>query len=229
MIITDLYETNLSIYENANSNTEVYNVLIDTTDILICVKLVDFNKGNVTGKTVTLTVDKGYFTGYGNNKNNQNTINDTTTLTVTGTTNINGEFYATWTASEWGLATFKVNNTKIQCSVTGYKLVETLKTNIKIYSNGQDAHIHFGGSVSGIKTSGEATDIGLMATISEAWRPLANVTMGHHHRTYRGVGYAVGIGSDGKIIVRPKDSSIDYPSSLTCACGCTYALSRPKY
>ena len=108
MIITELYQTKIE----ASS----YNVNIDATDTVITVSLIDFNSAAVTGKQVVLTCDKGYF-----NKNCSTAISGTTTKSIIATTDSNGQITATWTASEWGLATFSTNNSNVQIKVDGWK------------------------------------------------------------------------------------------------------------
>lgn len=112
MIISDFYQTRI---EASN-----YNVNIDSTDTVITVTLIDFNGTAVTGKSVTLTCDRGYF-----NKNGSTAISGTTTKSITATTDSNGKITATWTASEWGLATFSTSNSQqpaqTQIRVTGWK------------------------------------------------------------------------------------------------------------
>ena len=113
MIISDFYQTRI---EASN-----YNVNIDSTDIVITVTLIDFNGAAVTGKSVTLTCDRGYF-----NKNGSTAISGTTTKSITATTDSNGKITATWTASEWGLATFSTSNphqsSHIQINVKGWRI-----------------------------------------------------------------------------------------------------------
>lgn len=105
MIISDFYQTKIE----ASS----YNVNIDST-ATITVTLVDFNGTAVSGKSVTLTCDKGYFN------------NDSSTKSITATTDGNGKITGTWTASEWGLCTFTTTNSfqpaHIQVNVTGWKV-----------------------------------------------------------------------------------------------------------
>ena len=112
MQITDLYQTKITC--------STYNANIDSTDTVITVKLIDFNGNAVTGKSVTLTCDKGYF-----NKNGSTTISGTTTKSITATTNSSGEITGTWTASEWGLCTFSTNTHNSQILVQGWKTVQS--------------------------------------------------------------------------------------------------------
>lgn len=118
MIISEFYQTKIE----ASS----YNVNIDSNNTVITVSLIDFNGAPVTGKSVTLTVDRGYF-----NKNGSTAISGTTTKSITATTNSNGKITATYTASEWGLATFSANNANIQVKVKGWKSLSTGQYNCK--------------------------------------------------------------------------------------------------
>ena len=105
MIISDLYKTEIS----ANK----YNVGLGATDVTLTVKLKDFNNANITAKTVTVDCDKGYFTS---NNGTSNGINGTSTKSISLDIT-NGTGTLTWTASETGLCTFSVNDTKIQILV----------------------------------------------------------------------------------------------------------------
>lgn len=111
MIISDLYQTNITC--------STYNTTIDSgngsTTITVTVKLEDFNKNAVSGKSVTLTVDKGYFKSVtGTSTTN---YSNTTTKSVSATTKSDGTITAVYVPSEEGLATFTANNTKIQILV----------------------------------------------------------------------------------------------------------------
>lgn len=115
MIISDLYQTNITC--------STYNTTIDSgnesTTITVTVKLEDFNKNAVTGKSVNLTVDKGYFKSVtGTNTTN---YSNTTTKSVSATTKSDGIITAVYVPSDWGLCTFSANNSKIQVSVSGFK------------------------------------------------------------------------------------------------------------
>lgn len=110
MQITDLYQTKIEC--------STYNANIDSTDTVITVSLIDFNGNAVTGKSVTLTCDKGYF-----NKKGSTAISGTTTKSITLNTDSNGQITGTWTASEWGLATFSANSSNMQITVNGWKTI----------------------------------------------------------------------------------------------------------
>ena len=117
MIISDLYQTNITC--------STYNTTIDSgngsTTITVTVKLEDFNKSPVTTKNVTLTVDKGYFKSVtGTSTTN---YSNTTTKSVSATTKSDGTITAVYVPSEWGLATFSANNTKIQIKSSGWKKI----------------------------------------------------------------------------------------------------------
>lgn len=129
MIISDLYQTKI---EASN-----YNVNIDSTDTVITVSLIDFNGNAVTGKSVTLACDKGYF-----NKNGSTTISGTTTKSITATTDSNGKITATWTASEWELCTFTANSTSIQVNVHGWRTVTGLPSGVGAEVNGASKLTH---------------------------------------------------------------------------------------
>ena len=124
MIISDLYETRLEIDDY---NPSLY---VDSNDALltVTVTLVDFNKTAVTGKSIKLTVDKGYFKKYVGATTK--TISGTTTKTVTVNTDSNGQVKVTYAPSESGLCTFSCNNAKIQCFVDFQNSMDTLRDDI---------------------------------------------------------------------------------------------------
>jgi len=129
MIISDLYQTNITC--------STYNTTIDSgngsTTITVTVKLEDFNKNAVSGKSVTLTVDKGYFKSVtGTSTTN---YSNTTTKSVSATTKSDGTITTVYVPSEWGLATFSANNTKIQIKSSGWKSVATGANYATLYVN----------------------------------------------------------------------------------------------
>lgn len=126
MIISNLYQTKIEITQGT-SGTSYYNVGINATDVTVTVTLVDFNNVAVTGKSVTLTVDKGYFTKCVGTSTK--TITGNTTKSVTGTTDSNGKITATYTASEWGLCTFSANNNNIKIYAGGWKEITSISYN----------------------------------------------------------------------------------------------------
>lgn len=102
MIITDLYQTKITVYSDSNYSTVSNNINIDGT-AYIKVKLIDFNGAAVSGKSVTIKYDES-------------------TVVATGTTNSNGEFTASYTCTEWGIHSFSANNhNTLQILVKGYK------------------------------------------------------------------------------------------------------------
>lgn len=151
MIISDFYQTRI---EASN-----YNVNIDSTDTVITVTLIDFNGVAVTGKSVTLTCDRGYF-----NKNGSTAISGTTTKSITATTDSNGKITATWTASEWGLATFSTSNSSqpshIQVNVTGWKThFNSGEYTVRYNDSFVEVRVHIGSSVTAPGAGSEWGDI----------------------------------------------------------------------
>ena len=115
MIISDLYQTIIKIQKSSSDNTAYYNMDIDTTGVLVTVKLQDFNKVDVNSKSISLTVDKGTFSKVGSSgtlSNNNRTFTDTTS---------NGVIQVYYSASEWGLVTFTCNETKKHAYVRGVR------------------------------------------------------------------------------------------------------------
>lgn len=166
MQINDLYQTKITC--------STYNANIDSTDTVITVKLVDFNGAAVTGKSVTLTCDKGYF-----NKNGSSAISGTTTKSISGTTNSSGEITATWTASEWGLCTFSANSSNIQVNTTGWKLVEDKTVsgiNLKIWTNGIVAQYYFH-TENALNITAQTTEI----NFNTQYAPITHLSMPLRH------------------------------------------------
>ena len=105
MIISDLYYPTIKLNK--------YNTILGDESVKVTVKLLDFNKKAVTGKSVTLTVNAGYF-----NKQGNTPLSDTSTKSITATTNSSGQITAYYTANTFGLITFSVNDdAKIQLFV----------------------------------------------------------------------------------------------------------------
>ena len=123
MIISDLYTTKMEC--------DTYNLEESDTNLVnLTVTLEDFNKIRVTGKSVKITVDSGYFTKCVGASTE--TFQNTSTRTITAKTNSNGVITATWRHTGHGLVTFKANDSNIQCFVrktdvkhsdTGWKVV----------------------------------------------------------------------------------------------------------
>ena len=96
MIISDLYNINVKLSK--------YTTVLEST-VTVTVTLMDFNKKAVTGKSVTLVCSDGYFS-----KNGNTVISNTTTKSISATTNSSGQITATYTASKTGLISFLINN-----------------------------------------------------------------------------------------------------------------------
>lgn len=168
MIIRELYQTNIEVTQGTTGNS-YYNVDIGSTDALVTVTLLDFNGNPVKNKNVTLTVDKGYFTQKGTSVNNQYTFNradDSKSITVA--TGDNGKIHGVFTASEWGLCTFSANQTNTQILVTGWKLIQSIKSSSLTFDTYSD------GSMVEIKIKGTATTGNTYTSdvvIPEGYRP----------------------------------------------------------
>lgn len=104
MIINDLYYPTIKLNK--------YDASVGEDGILVTVKLFDFNKKAVTDKPIQLECDKGYFT------KQKNIIITDKRKVINDKSDSKGELTATYKASEFGLATFIVNNdAKIQLLV----------------------------------------------------------------------------------------------------------------
>lgn len=159
MIINDLYQTRIDITKGT-SGSSYYNVGIGATDVTVTVLLVDFNNNPVSGKNVTLSVTKGYFT-----KNGDKTLGGTLYKSITAKTDSWGKITATYTASERGLVDFSANNTSISIEVTGWKNVDPDNLDIwtslacdgvtkqKCYTNGEYVALYLSGKVDMFQTT----------------------------------------------------------------------------
>ena len=121
MIISDFYQTKIEVVKSSATSTPYYNVNIDANDVLVIVSLIDFNGSPVVGRDVTLTVDRGSFTGVASGVSSSPSGSVTSSTSCHATTDSNGKISALYTASEWGLATFSTNNNTVQVEVKGWK------------------------------------------------------------------------------------------------------------
>ncbi|MBQ6220000.1 MAG: hypothetical protein IJH63_00485 [Methanobrevibacter sp.] len=94
-----------------------HNILVNSTDTLITVSLVDFNGNPVTDTEATVSVDTGYFTKYTRN-NTDVMISGSSTQSYTGKTGSDGTFTLKYTATNIGLATFTTDNYQTQVNIT---------------------------------------------------------------------------------------------------------------
>lgn len=129
MIINKLYKT---VIDCTNNN---WKWVIDDTKT-ITITLLDFNDEPVVDTEVTLTVDKGYFG------------DDTSAVSFTGTTDVNGSVSVLYHASKWGFVTFTCNDCKVQALVTGWKKVQEINRTdvvgkIYVYSDGRYARVEY--------------------------------------------------------------------------------------
>lgn len=111
MIISDLYQTKITCSK--------YRAKLSDT-ITVTVKLEDFNKSVVTGKSVTITVDYGKIVSVTKGGSGSVTSNG---KSATATTTTTGEIAVSYQAQDWGLCTFSVNNVTSSIYVTGWKNV----------------------------------------------------------------------------------------------------------
>lgn len=149
MIISDLYQTKISVPS--------FEVKIDSV-ITVTVKLLDFNNSPVSGKQVSLSVDRGVFQAITVGASGYLTDNN---MVVKAVTDGNGEVQVTYKASSWGLATFTANMSHSQIRVSGWKFIGdcslaksyTTKPNAKLYSNGELSALYLKGAFSVTKNS----------------------------------------------------------------------------
>lgn len=140
MIIEHLYETRLDCTDYNPSIYETPNDLI-----IVTVTLKDFNQNNVVGKSVTLTVDKGYFTKTVGQTSRNHT--GTSTKTTTMNTDSNGQVKVTYAPSESGLCTFSCNNSKVQCYVNNILADLHTWTDVPMSYIGGDGNVHTPGQM----------------------------------------------------------------------------------
>ena len=114
MIISDLYQTKISCSK--------YRMNVSET-ITVTVKLEDFNKAPVTGKSVTLSVDYGKILSV--SKGTGGNI-ATGGKSVTAITSSDGEITVSYQAQDTGLCTFIANNTTTQILV-GWEIISSNK------------------------------------------------------------------------------------------------------
>ena len=100
-------------YLNIDIACSSYNPTIDGT-VTVTVTVKDVYGDAVSGEEVTVTASEGNFTAY-----NGSSITGATSHT--GTTDSNGQFTLTYTASVWGLITFTAPNASTQIKVKGFK------------------------------------------------------------------------------------------------------------
>ena len=124
MIISDLYQTKIKCSK--------YRLSLNET-ITVTVKLEDFNRNPVTGKSVTLSVDFGKIMGV--LKGNGGNI-ATGGKSVTVTTASDGEISISYKAQDMGLCTFVANATTLQVLV-GWEKISVLMDN-KWYNYSND-------------------------------------------------------------------------------------------
>ena len=116
-------------YLNIDIACSSYNPTIDGT-VTVTVTVKDVYGDAVSGEEVTVTASEGNFTAY-------NGTAITGASTHTGTTDSNGQFTLTYTASVWGLITFTAPNVSTQIKVKGYKTVSL--TNGTLYYDDEKA------------------------------------------------------------------------------------------
>ena len=189
MQITDLYQTKITC--------STYNANIDSTDTVITVKLIDFNGNAVTNKSVTLTCDKGYF-----NKKDSTPISGTTTKSITLTTDSSGEITGTWTASEWGLATFSTNNSNIQIMSHGLKHV-VYNEYYQYWYDDHNVYLKINTSPDTVSFPTTFTEFGVQRFIPEALRPKERVVT----QTFSNTNLLVAVSTDGGIYRRSATGS----------------------
>ena len=190
MIISDFYQTKIEVVKSSATSTPYYNVNIDANDVLVIVSLIDFNGSPVVGRDVTLTVDRGSFTGVASGVSSSPSGSVTSSTSCHATTDSNGKISALYTASEWGLATFSTNNINTQIKVEGWKLISTLKTSdpiIKLYSNDELVHIIIN---SGDNNNTSVNNIGqtqLVNNIPSEYQPYWNISIPSSHTNNTGL------------------------------------------
>jgi hypothetical protein len=163
VVINYLYEIKLSS-DKSNLN---YN-----ESATITVQAVDFNGANITGKEITITVDKGNF------------MNGSTSIgkSYTGTTGANG-FTVSYKATEYGIINFNctIKSSNLQLFANNLKKINITTTHGNsprpLYVDELRRRCYFSyyyptGSLSGTKSTDTSVE---GAIIPSAYRPLTNI------------------------------------------------------
>lgn len=183
MIISDLYRTEMFC-----SN---YNPIIDTTGIMITVRLIDFNNNVVPNKEVRLSVDRGTLTEVSVG-GNPTISSDGKSVSVR--TNESGEAKVKYTANAWGLCTFTANGNNIQVNVRGWKTVfSNTDEGVVVRTNGMLGEIIWSRASKNIP-KGTTT----IVTIPTAYVPVKIISMWGH---YNSSSAEVSLNTDGKFEV----------------------------
>lgn len=137
MIIKNLYHTKIRCTNATNDVSDI------NSNMIIEVKLIDYNLNPVVGKTVSLDIDAPY-----------DVVNETQPArqTITGTTDSNGTFTHTVTDAIHGPWNFTCNETSFSILRDGWKQIYD-GTNVKVYHSHHLVRVAFTGTISGVGTS----------------------------------------------------------------------------
>ena len=152
-------------YLNIDIGCSSYNPTIDGT-VTVTVTVKDVYGDAVSGEEVTVTASEGNFTAY-------NGTAITGAASHTGTTDSNGQFTLTYTASVWGLITFTAPNASTQIKVKGFK--SKSMWNGTLYYNNEMASLVLNWQGSGTYNTATWTDSGAFDTVPSSLRPKQNV------------------------------------------------------
>ena len=148
-------------YLNIDIGCSSYNPTIDGT-VTVTVTVKDVYGDAVSGEEVTVTASEGNFTAY-------NGTAITGAASHTGTTDSNGQFTLTYTASVWGLITFTAPNASTQIKVKGFK--SKSMWNGTLYYNNEMASLVLNWQGSGTYNTATWTDSGAFDTVPSDLRP----------------------------------------------------------
>lgn len=196
MILTDLYQTKIECVQG-DTTTPYYNVKIDATDVTVIISLIDFNGNPVKNKPISLSVDIGTITGL---KSDGTALLASDHKSISGNTNSNGQMKVGYTASEWGLATFSVNNSNTQIHITGRKRLQTVSSSCFVDGDETQIEVVFTSHKFSCSPNSNTT----VATIDSQYAP-SNTVMGRAHNTSANV--TLWIDSRGTCTVRNNTSS----------------------
>lgn len=152
-------------YLNISIACSSYNPTIDGT-VTVTVTVNDVYCDAVSGEEVTVTASEGNFTAY-----NGTAITGATSHT--GTTDSNGQFTLTYTASVWGLITFTAPNASTQIKVQGFKSMDMW--NGTLYYDDEKVEYVLNYSASGTYSQSSWTDSQAFETVPSSLRPKHNV------------------------------------------------------
>ena len=127
------------IFQDENNNDVSRNLEIDKKYNIILSRITYGNQIYTSTNSISLTVDRGHFL----EGEELTPVQD-----ITLTSDENGVYNVQYVADEWGIATFKCENTETQTLTTGWKQVQAITPSssvgkIYVYSDGRYARLEY--------------------------------------------------------------------------------------